>query len=161
MVKAFEAELKELVRGLLEALRREERAMYLETHPTSANGYYTRDLLTLVGRWRTSKFPAYGKAISIQGIYGAFYSPQSISRLIQVTEEDKPIRRYLYTTNLLGRLAKEVKRRTKVVEVFCDEGAVENLLYLVLSHLDEAWGARRLRGFAEIQIGKYHVALTQ
>jgi len=47
MVKAFEAELKELVRGLLEALMREERAMYLETHPTSANGYYTRDLLTL------------------------------------------------------------------------------------------------------------------
>jgi hypothetical protein len=45
MVKAFEAELKELVRGLLEALM-EERAMYLETHPTSANGYYTRDLLT-------------------------------------------------------------------------------------------------------------------
>jgi len=26
----------------------EKRAMYLETHPTSANGYYTRDLLTLV-----------------------------------------------------------------------------------------------------------------
>jgi Transposase and inactivated derivatives len=72
----------------------------------------------------------------------------------------KPIRRYLYTTNLLERLAKEVKRRTKVVEVFCDEGAVENLLYLVLSQLDEAWGARRLRGFAEIQIGNYHVALT-
>jgi len=53
------------------------------------------------------------------------------------------------------------KRRTKVVEVFCDEGAVENLLYLVLSQLDEAWGARRLRGFAEIRIGNYHVAFTQ
>jgi hypothetical protein len=49
MVNAFEAELKKLVRGLLEALMREERAMYLETHPTSANGYYTRDFLTLVG----------------------------------------------------------------------------------------------------------------
>jgi transposase-like protein len=49
MVKAFEAELKELVRGLMEALIREERAMYLERHPTKANGYYTRDLLTLVG----------------------------------------------------------------------------------------------------------------
>jgi hypothetical protein len=47
MVKAFKAELKELVRSLLEALMREERAMYLETHLTSANGYYTRDLLTL------------------------------------------------------------------------------------------------------------------
>jgi len=46
MAKAFETELKELVWGLLEALM-EERAMYLETHPASANGYYTRDLLTL------------------------------------------------------------------------------------------------------------------
>jgi len=39
---------RELVQGLLEALMQEERAMYLETHPTSANGYYTRGLLTLV-----------------------------------------------------------------------------------------------------------------
>jgi len=45
-----------------------------------------------------------------------------------------------HTTNLLERLAKEVKRRTKVVEVFCDEGDVENLLYLILSQLGEAWG---------------------
>jgi hypothetical protein len=44
--KAFEAELKKLAQDLLEALMGEERAMYLETHPTSANGYYTRDLLT-------------------------------------------------------------------------------------------------------------------
>ena len=57
MVKAFEAELKELVRGLLEALIQEERAMYLETHPTSANGYYTRDLLTLVGLVEDLKVP--------------------------------------------------------------------------------------------------------
>jgi hypothetical protein len=44
-----EAELKKLAQGLLEALMGEERAMYLETHPTSANSYYTRDLLTLAG----------------------------------------------------------------------------------------------------------------
>jgi len=73
--------------------------------------------------------------------------------LLAFLRHPKPIRRYLYTTNLLERLAKEVKRRTKVVEVFCDAGAVENLLYLVLSQ-------RRLREFAEIQIGNYHVALT-
>jgi transposase-like protein len=42
----------------------------------------------------------------------------------------KPIRRYLYTTNQLERLAKEVKRRTKVVEVFCGEEAVAKLLIL-------------------------------
>jgi putative transposase len=53
--------------------------------------------------------------------------------LLAFLRHPKPIRRYLYTTNLLERLAKEVKRRIKVVEVFCDEGAVEKLLYLVLS----------------------------
>jgi len=58
--------------------------------------------------------------------------------LLAFLRHPKPIRRYPYTTNLLERLAKEVKRRIKVVEVFCDEGAVEKLLYLVLSQLDEA-----------------------
>ena len=80
--------------------------------------------------------------------------------LLAFPRHPKPIRRYLYTTNQLERLAKEVKRRTKVVEVFCGEGAVEKLLYLVLSQLDEAWGARRLRGFAEIQMGSCHVDWT-
>jgi len=49
MVKAFETELKELVRSLLKALIQEERAMCLETHPTSANGYYTRASLSWWG----------------------------------------------------------------------------------------------------------------
>jgi len=80
--------------------------------------------------------------------------------LLAFLRHPRPVRRYLYTTNQLERLAKEIKRRTKVVEVFCGEGAVEKLLYLVLSQLDEAWGVRRLRGFAEIHIGNYHVALT-
>ena len=44
-----------------------------------------------------------------------------------------------------------------MVEVFWSEEAAEKLLYLVLSELDEVWGARRLRGFAEIQTGNYHV----
>ena len=47
----------------------EERAMYLETHPTSANSYYTRDLLTLVRPVEDLKAPAYGKAISIPGSF--------------------------------------------------------------------------------------------
>jgi len=76
--------------------------------------------------------------------------------LLAFLRHPKPIRRYRYTTNQLERLAKEVKRRTKVVELFCGEGAVERLLYLVLSQMDEAWGARRLQGFVEIWMGSYH-----
>jgi len=80
--------------------------------------------------------------------------------LLAFLRHPKPIRRYLYTTNQLERLAKEVKRRTKVVEVFSSEEAAEKLLYLVLSELDEAWGTRRLRGFAEIQMGSYYADQT-
>ena len=47
-----------------------------------------------------------------------------------------------------------------MVEVFCSEEAAEKLLYLVLRALDEAWGTRRLRGFAEIQMGSYHADQT-
>ena len=36
---------------------REEREIYLENHPTKANGYYTRDLLTLVGPVEDLKVP--------------------------------------------------------------------------------------------------------
>jgi len=36
---------------------REERTMYLETQPTKANGYYTRDLLTLFGPLENLKVP--------------------------------------------------------------------------------------------------------
>jgi len=80
--------------------------------------------------------------------------------LLAFLRPPKPIRHYLYTTNQLEQPAKEVKRRTKVVEVFCSEEAAEKLLYLVLRALDEAWGTRRLRGFAEIQMGSCHADQT-
>ncbi len=78
--------------------------------------------------------------------------------LLAFLRHSKPIRRYLYTTNQLERVSKEVKRRTKVVEVFWGEEAGERLLYLVLSNLNERLEGRRWRGFAEALMGSYHVA---
>lgn len=99
--------------------------------------------------------------------WGSLY-PRVVARwetkayaLLAFLKHPKAIRRYLYTTNQLERLTKEVKRRTKVVEVFCEEEAVEKLLYLVLADLNERLEARKLRGFAEINTGSYHVAQTQ
>ncbi|MEM1684372.1 MAG: transposase, partial [Nanopusillaceae archaeon] len=80
--------------------------------------------------------------------------------LLAFLRHPRPIRRYLYTTNQLERLAKEIKRRTKVVEVFCGEEALEKLLYLVLSNLNERLEGRRLRGFAEMSMESYHAAQT-
>ena len=54
--------------------------------------------------------------------------------------------------------AKEVKRRVKVVEIFCGPEAVEKLLYLVLEEKDRTTLRWRLKGFAEIQLGSYHAA---
>jgi len=122
MLKEVEERIKTMVKELLEILMKEEREIYLENHPTKANGYYTRDLLTLVGPLEDLKVPRvregdfhpqilpYRKRASLElpeailalyavgvstrkissfleGIYGAFYSPQSISRLIEVTQE--------------------------------------------------------------------------
>jgi len=99
---------------------------------------------------------------SLQEHWGTTY-PKIVERwetkayaLLAFLHHPKPIPYYLSTTNQLERLAKEVKRRTKAVEVFRGESAVEKLLCLVLSQLDEAWRARRLRGFAEIQVKSYH-----
>jgi hypothetical protein len=53
-----------MVKEILEALMREEWEIYLEQHPTKANGSSTRDLPTRVGSGEDLKVPPYGKAIS-------------------------------------------------------------------------------------------------
>ena len=45
--------------------------------------------------------------------------------LPQFLNHPEAIRAYLYTTNQLERLIKDLKRRTKVVEVFCGPEALE------------------------------------
>ncbi len=65
------------------------------------------------------------------------------------------------TTNQLEQVSKEMKRRTKMVEVFCGEEAVKKLFYLVLSNLNEQLEGCRLRGFAEVLMESYHVGQTQ
>ena len=57
ILKEMEERVKAMVKGLLESILREERAMDLEEHPTKANGYSTRDLLTLVGPLEDLRVP--------------------------------------------------------------------------------------------------------
>ena len=78
--------------------------------------------------------------------------------LLEFLSHPKAIRAYLYTTNLLERLIKELKRRTKVVEVFCGPEALEKLVYLVLVQENERFFGRRLRGFAEMQSESCHAS---
>ena len=74
----------------------------------------------------------------------------------QTLNHPKAIRPFLYTTVRLERLIKELKRRTKVVEVFCGPQALEKLVYLMLVQENERLLGRRLRGFAEMQLESCH-----
>jgi hypothetical protein len=47
-----------------------------------------------------------------------------------------------------------------VVEIFCGPEAVEKLVYLVLVQENEKLLKRRLRGFAELQMGSCHATET-
>ena len=78
--------------------------------------------------------------------------------LLEFLNHTKGIRAYLYTTNQLERLIKELKRRTKVVEIFCGPEALEKLVYLVLVQENERLLGRRPRGFAEMRLGSCHVS---
>ena len=78
--------------------------------------------------------------------------------LLEFLNHPEAIRVHLYTTNQLERLIKELKRWTKVVEVFCGPEALEKLVCLVLVQENEKLLRRRLRGFAEIRSGSYHAS---
>jgi transposase-like protein len=73
------------------------------------------------------------------------------ARLLLNTEEDvlafmafpKPHWTRIYSTNVLERLNKEVKRRTKVVEIFPDIPSVIRLVGALLAEADDEWQIRR------------------
>lgn len=61
------------------------------------------------------------------------------------------LHRYIRTTNIIERCIKEVKRRSKVIEVFPDPQAGAKLLYLVFIERNEKYAARTLNNFSLIQ----------
>ena len=56
--------------------------------------------------------------------------------------------RRIHSTNLLERLNKEIKRRTKVVGVFPDQPAVIRLVGTLLKEIDDDWRAAQRRYFS-------------
>ncbi|BAT71784.1 transposase IS654 family [Thermosulfidibacter takaii ABI70S6] len=70
-----------------------------------------------------------------------------LTTFMDYPEEIKP---YIYTTNMLERLMKEVKRRVKVIEVFSTPESAYKIIYLVLAEMNERYERTRLIGFASL-----------
>lgn len=64
------------------------------------------------------------------------------------------VRPYIYTTNQLERINKEIKRRTKTIEAFSSEESLISVLYLILKFENEKLQQRRLRGFNNLVSGE-------
>ena len=54
-------------------------------------------------------------------------------------------RRRVYTTNIMERLMKEIKRRTRVVGIFPNEASCDRLVGAHLLERDETWQCERMR----------------
>ena len=68
----------------------------------------------------------------------------NLNYLLTFFKFDAGVRRYIYTTNVLERLNKEIKRRIKVIEAFSTEHSLEKMLYLILREEDEKLQKRRM-----------------
>jgi len=67
------------------------------------------------------------------------------------------IRKTIYTTNPLERFMKEVKRRTKVIEVFPDSEACGKVVYLVAQEMNEKYGRRAVLEFSSVKEELLHI----
>ncbi len=78
---------------------------------------------------------------------------ENFNVLTTFMEYPEEIRPYVYTTNMLERLIKEVKRRVKVIEVFSTPESAYKIIYLVLAEMNERYEKTRLIGFVQLKAG--------
>jgi len=78
---------------------------------------------------------------------------ENFQDLVTFMDYPEEIRGYIYTTNQLERLMKEIRRRSKVIEVFSGPQSVYKVVYLVLADMNDRYRGRRLRGFGKLWKG--------
>ncbi len=96
-------------------------------------------------------------AHSFQERYGRRY-PRAVETLVRGLEDaltylhfPGPHHRLIRTTNMLERLFRELKRRTRVVGVFPNEGSALDLATAVILRASEDWALRRYMDMAPLK----------
>jgi transposase-like protein len=72
---------------------------------------------------------------------------ERLEHCLTVTEFPSHLRRRLHSTNMLERLMREIKRRTRVVGIFPNEASCDRLVGAILIEQHEVWQCERARYF--------------
>ena len=72
---------------------------------------------------------------------------EALADLTAFLELPPPIRSYVYTTNALERLMKEMKRRLKTMEMLPSPSSADKFLYLILKEKNEKYLNRKLKNW--------------
>jgi len=73
---------------------------------------------------------------------------EDLDVLLTFLDYPSSIQRVIYTTNIIERTMKEIKKRTKTMNSLPSEKATEKVVYLQVTDYNQRWGERKLRGFA-------------
>lgn len=89
------------------------------------------------GVWRTI-YPKAVKCIEkdLEELLNFYYSPKEIWKKVR-------------TTNVIERVFREVRRRTRPMSCFNNVQSIERIVYAVLSHLNDQWRIKTLKEFAQ------------
>ncbi|WLD93526.1 IS256 family transposase [Alkalihalobacillus sp. AL-G] len=72
---------------------------------------------------------------------------EELSVLLTFLNYPKSIRKFIYTTNLIERTNKEVRKRLKTMNSLPNIEAAEKIIYLTAADYNERWARRKLAGF--------------
>ena len=76
---------------------------------------------------------------------------QELYKLLTFLKYPESIQRVIYTTNLIERTIKEIRKRVKVIGALPSVDSVEKFVYLRVAVLNDRWSNRVVNGFSEVR----------
>lgn len=129
------------VRNALNAARQKDQAALAEdlkniykAAQTKEDGH--RAFETFKANWK-GKYPKVVKSWE-----------EDLNVLLTFLDYPSSIQSMIYTTNIIERTIKEIKKRTKTMNSLPSEQAAEKIFYLQSMDYNDRWAERKLRGFA-------------
>ncbi len=74
---------------------------------------------------------------------------QELYKLLTFLKYPESVQRVIYTTNLIERTIKEIRRRVKVIGALPSVSSVEKFVYLRAAALNDRWANRVVNGFLD------------